>query len=209
MTCAQHTLQTGPAPPVCKLVVVIANEAAVDSVDWEGVHAYLQVVCDLLHMPLCPLERLLTEITNPRTEPCTLYMPIMFAKLRSSRLDCTWRLSSAPAPLHSSQSWTATTANTQRMRPLKPISTSTRQLGPEENQEMTTAFQWALSSATTLAARSLTVLVLKGTRLTAYRQWLKHPLVRFCMEVPASALVSPPVDTPQLIQVRQAGGRYS
>ena len=64
-------------------MVVIANEAAVDSADWEGLHAYLQTVCDRLHMPLCPLERLLTEITTPRNEPYTFHMPKTFTDLRN------------------------------------------------------------------------------------------------------------------------------
>ena len=66
-----------------KLVVVIANEAAVDSADWEGLHAYLQTACDRLHMPLCPLERLLAEITTPRDEPCTFHMPKTFTDVRN------------------------------------------------------------------------------------------------------------------------------
>ena len=43
---------------------------------------YLQTACDRLHMPLCPLERLLTEITTPRPEPCTLHIPRTFTDLR-------------------------------------------------------------------------------------------------------------------------------
>ena len=69
--------------PRQKLVVNIANEAAVDSADWEGLYTRLQTVCDRLHMPSSPLERLLTAITAARNKTCTFHMPKMFTSLRT------------------------------------------------------------------------------------------------------------------------------
>ena len=54
---------------------------------------------------------------------------------------------------------------------------------------MKTALRWAISSASALTCRSLTVLILRARRHTAYRQYLQHPLVHVLFEIPAAALV--------------------
>ena len=60
---------------------------------------------------------------------------------------------------------------------------------PEDDKAMKTALGWAISSASTLTCRCLTVLILRARRHTANRQYLQHPLVHVLFDIPAAALV--------------------